>query len=83
MYKLVTTAKKSCADPTIVPNGPKPFSKHYSNNNIVFFFFWGGGGSFSSASNNTADRYYRKKEQLNHWVVDREVKEEKRPMFNS
>ena len=46
MYKLVTTAKKSCADPTIVPNGPKPFSKHYSNNNIVFFFFGGGGAVF-------------------------------------
>ena len=38
VYKPVTTAKTSCADPTIVPNGPKPFSKHHSSNNIDFFW---------------------------------------------
>ena len=38
MYKLVKPAKKS-ADRTIVPNGPKPFSKHYSNSNIFLAVF--------------------------------------------
>ena len=40
VYKLVTTEKKSSADPTIILyQMVKTISKHYSTNDIDFFFW--------------------------------------------
>ena len=79
VYKLVTTEKKSSADPTIVPNGQNHFQNVILPMILIFFFF----DSFSWASVNSSDRYYRKTDQWSHWEVDREVKVETRLMLNN
>lgn len=78
VYKLVTTEKKSSADPTIVPNGQNHFQNIILPTILIFFF-----DSFSWASVNPSDRYYRKTDQWSHWAVDREVKVETRLMLNN
>ena len=77
--KLVTTAKKSCADPTIVPNGQKPFSKPYSNNNIDFF--WQFFTSIDQLLWQVLQLEDRSIKPLGS--IDREVKEETRLMLNN
>ena len=81
VYKLVTTEKKSSADPTIILlyQMVKTIFKTLFYQRYWFFFF----DSFSWASVNSSDRYYRKTDQWSHWAVDREVKVETRLMLNN
>ena len=80
VYRLVTTEKKSSADPTIILyQMVKTIFKTLFYQWYWFFFF----DSFSWASVNSSDRYYRKTDQWSHWAVDREVKVETRLMLNN